>query len=402
MQVENVVVWLRQPYEAEVVRELNKHAAKFHVIRRCADAADARASLQAGLSRILIADADATGLDATFLDDMSALGVFTLLLVADALENPTLGESARCEYGDPQDVIQTLTLGVKQHLFGLPTELPELETTAETDFDGKTIAFWGTHGAPGRSTLALNFAYQLSQTAQPVTLLDLDLQAPSLLQMTGEEPGGPGLSAALGLRNRGELDRQTLQEITYELDPNLHLLAGLTRADKWRQVSAEGLGDLLELCARQSHLVLDLGAGLGEADPSQLTFVPSREDINQMLLSTADIVIVVAKADAIGLTRLGHVLDDAKENGIEVDLLLINRAETSQKGRRLKHSLNRVLNTIAPNLPYIVIEESPEIADALLAATPVAKLAAQAEVVAALETVLKHLQNTKLASHMAQ
>ncbi|MCS4484065.1 hypothetical protein NXS08_00975 [Gleimia sp. 6138-11-ORH1] len=402
MQIENVVVWLKQPYETEVVKELNKHQTKFHVIKRCADIADARSSLQAGLSRILIADTDAPGIDAVFIDEMNARGIFTLLLVPNVLSTPSLGESARCEYGEAKDVIQTLTLGVKQHIFGLPTEIPEIEVTLENDYCGKVIAFWGTPGAPGRSTLALNFAYQLSKTAQPVTLIDTDLQAPSLLQMTGEEPGGPGIAAALGLRNKGQLEKQSLSEITYELNPHLHLLAGLNRADKWRQISSEGLTDLLQIARQQSHLVLDLGAGLGEADPSQLTFVPSREDINQTLLSTADIVIAVAKADAIGLTRLGHVLDDAQENNIQIDLLLINRAESTRKNRQMRHGLNRVLNTIAPDIPYIVIEESPQVADALLEAKPVGEKYPEAKITEALEIALKHLQDTKLATSMAE
>lgn len=400
MSVENVVVWLRQPYETEVIRELNQHGAKFNVIRRCADAADARSTIQAGLSRILIADADAIGMDATFIDDMKKNNVFILLLVEDALTTPHIGESARCEYSSPADLIQTLILGVKQYLFGITAEVEEPIAVAQTPaFNGKTIVVWGTHGAPGRSTIAYNLACQWGQKEVATTLIDADLQAPTLIQLAGDEPGNPGIAAAMGLRNRGSLNSSSLAEITLPIGEHTALLSGLNRADRWRQIGAEGLKDLLTIVTQQSHAVLDLGAGLGEADPSQLTFVPSREDINLSILQSADALVIVAKADTIGLTRLSNLLDDCAENELTVDLIIINFA--TPKDRKLKHALNRILARIAPEKPFIIIEENPDVPQALLAAQPVSQLNARSPFRKSIDTVISYL-NAKLADDMGQ
>lgn len=401
MNIENVVVWIRQPYETEVVKELNKHSTKFNVLRRCADVADARSTIQAGLSRILIVDADALGVDASFIDDMNQAGAFTLLLVEDALTTPNLGESARCEYGNPADLIQTLTLGVKQHLFGIETATDEIQTLEDTPvIHGKTIAIWGTHGAPGRSTIALNLAYQMGQAELPTVLIDADLQAPTQIQMIGAENGTPGISAALGLRNRGELTFPVLTEIMHPISEKTSLLPGLNRADRWRQISAEGIQDLLQILSRKAHSVIDLGAGLGEADPTQLTFVPSREDINYSILENADIRIVVARADAIGLTRLANLIDECEENSLQIDLIIINRA--GAKDRKLKHALNRILNQIAPNKPFLIIEETPDVAQALLAGTPVMQNLPHSTFTKTINGVVKYLLDTHIAVDMAQ
>ncbi|EEH63828.1 hypothetical protein HMPREF0044_0847 [Gleimia coleocanis DSM 15436] len=402
MSSENVVVWVRQPYEPEVIKELNKHSGKYTVIKRCADAADARATIQSGTSRILIADADAHGLDAQFLDDMNAAEVFTLLLVENALTTRNRGESAVCEYGNPADIIETLTLGIKEKLFGILTPIEHPETQNEAPLDGKVIAFWGTHGAPGRSTIALNFGYQWSSEKQPVTIIDADLQAPSLLQLAGEAPGGAGLAAALGLRNRGELTVQNLSEMMLPISDNCQLLPGLTRADRWRQVTSEGILELIEIQKKQANLVLDLGAGIGDTDPAQLSFVPSKEDINLRLLQEADVVILIAKADAVGLTRLGYILDDCAENDIQIDMILINRAKISGKDRKLKQSIHRVLNTIAANIPFLMLEETSELEEAVLKAQPLVQLAPHNKFVQALDSLKDYLENTLLSKTVAQ
>ena len=103
---------------------------------------------------------------------------------------------------------------------------------------------------------------------------------------------------------------------------------------------------------------MDLSDGLADDDPSQLTFVPTPQDINRDILDQADQFIVVARADAVGLTRLAHTLFDAEENGLRPQLLVINKARRSGTGGSIERPIDSVLSSIVPDLPRVIIEDA--------------------------------------------
>lgn len=373
MAVKGVIVWLDEPFETEVIRELNAQSSKFSVQRRCADLAEARACVRAGIGSVVVARGGVPGLDRSVVDEFHEAGVFVLLVVDDPITAASIGEDARCDASSAEFVVDTLTMGIQNWMMGQESQVfsaPAM-TTDVADYRGRLIAVWGTSGAPGRSTVALNLAHALALAGREVTLVDADAHAPSLAFMLGFDAPQSGLLEASNLRNQGELTRLALDDARLLVDEHFHLLSGLTRADKWRMLRAEVVADVLSELRKLGDVVVDLADGLADDDPSQLTFVPTPQDINRTVLEDADVVLIVARGDAIGLTRLTHTLYEVEEAGVRPDVLVVNRARSAGTGGSVSRPIDTVLASIAPVTPRVVIEDSTDVDEAVLSAATV-------------------------------
>ncbi|HHT40523.1 MAG TPA: CpsD/CapB family tyrosine-protein kinase [Actinomyces sp.] len=392
MAAKGVIVWLSEPFETEVIQELNAQSAKFSVQRRCADLTETRACVRAGLGSIVIAEGGASGLDASVVDEFHAADIFVLLVHDDPVSAPSMGEDARCDRSSGKFVVETLTLGIRNRMLGMdepPPPAPAQQAPVETDYEGRMIAVWGTSGAPGRSTIAVNLAHALAVAGRPVTVVDADAHAPSLAHMLGFDAPESGLLSASVLRNQGELSTSRLDDQRIAVEDGFNLLSGLTRADRWRSLRPEAINEVLRELRKLGDVVVDLSDGLADDDPSQLTFVPTPQDINRDILDQADQFIVVARADAVGLTRLAHTLFDAEENGLRPQLLVINKARRSGTGGSIERPIDSVLSSIVPDIPRVIIEDAAVVDQATLDATTVVAQSPSSSFVEQINQVLK-------------
>ena len=234
MAAKGVIVWLSEPFETEVIQELNAQSAKFSVQRRCADLTETRACVRAGLGSIVIAEGGASGLDASVVDEFHAADIFVLLVHDDPVSAPSMGEDARCDRSSGKFVVETLTLGIRNRMLGMdepPPPAPAPQAPVETDYEGRMIAVWGTSGAPGRSTIAVNLAHALAVAGRPVTVVDADAHAPSLARAGPVSESGllKATSCVIRVSSASRLDDQRIA-----VEDGFNLLSGLTRADRWR------------------------------------------------------------------------------------------------------------------------------------------------------------------------
>ncbi len=387
MSLQNIIVWLEGSLEAEVVKVLNDRTSMFNVTHRCADLAELEAAVEAGAGSVVVTDAAFAGVDAALIDRLHAANVFVLLTCPNALDHLGVGEDAWCDR-IAEDVAQALTTGLRRRMLGqeAPVETPVVE---EGGPEGRVLVVWGTPGAPGRSTLALNLARQMADAGSPVTLIDADITAPSLLLMTGLPVEASGLAAAVALRNRGELDARALADLSSKIGPNLSLLTGLTRADRWRQLTTEAVSDVLRAARRNGDVVVDLSSGFTDEDPSLMSFVPSPEDINLGLARQADALVLVGRADAVGLMRLNALLGDCVEHNVPVTAMVLNQARDGACGSASRASLHTVMDTIGSAAPYVIVEHSPAVDEALLRGTTVIDCQPGDDFVASLDAVLE-------------
>lgn len=391
MPVKAVAVWLTGEIEAELLRALNERSSMFQVTHRCADLVELRAAVDAQATDIVITDADLPGIDATFIDQVHKRDVFVLLTCEDALRHHVIGEDTWCER-NAEEIVETLIKGLRRQLAGESSYSPKVVETKQETERGKLIVVWGTDGAPGRSTIAFNLATQLSETKDSVVLIDADTSAPSLLLMSGNPIDASGVMRAVALRNRGQLDAEELHEIAVPLSEKLFLLSGLTKADKWRQLTAEAALDIIEVARQLGDVVVDLGAGFTDDDPAALTFVPKPEDLNLDVARAADAVILVARADAIGLSRLQSMIGDCEEHSVQIHAIVLNQASDASCGSSSRASLHAIMGSIAAeNHPYIIIEREAAVEEALLASCPVIVLDEESKFVGQIYTLLKQL-----------
>ncbi|WIK64781.1 AAA family ATPase [Gleimia hominis] len=378
MSVENVIVWLTGDFEADVVAALNQQSARYRVARRCADRGEVEASVLAGVGRIVLLD-ELCGIDSAFVEALHAAHALVLLVVTDTLATPSFGEDVRVERTSAHELLESLTLAIREDLRGETTVSPgvEREPEPQADKNGQMVAIWGTAGAPGRSTIAANLAHCVASLERHVTLVDADTTAPALAIMLGVEDGGSGLVRACSLQNRGMLEVTELGELREKLASRLTILTGLTQADTWQTLRSEAVAQTVEQLRYFGDVIVDIGAGFTEADPAQLSFIPSREDVNLELLQAADRRVLVAKADAVGLTRLNQALAQCKDASVDIDLVVINQVRNAASGSRSRRSLITVARSICQNIPFELIDATPAVDDAVLKATTVVETAQQ-------------------------
>ncbi|EFQ82747.1 hypothetical protein HMPREF0063_11956 [Aeromicrobium marinum DSM 15272] len=118
-----------------------------------------------------------------------------------------------------------------------------------------------------------------------------------------------GLMAACRSANHGRVDE--IDDHLLEVEPDLRLLTGLPRGDMWSHVRTGALEIVLQrLRATHEVVVADTGACLeaGDAGPAR-----SRNQAALHLVGEADELVVVGRADPVGLARLVRGLAELAE-----------------------------------------------------------------------------------------
>ncbi|WP_314925121.1 P-loop NTPase [Rothia mucilaginosa] len=174
---------------------------------------------------------------------------------------------------------------------------------------GKIVTVWGTHGAPGRSTVAFNLAALAAQQGQQVCLIDADTYAPSLDALMALEDTGSGLAILCSDADRAQLDEKKAGAIMERVplkNGTFDFLSGITSSSRWPEVRARAFTEVLEWLKHRYDLVIcDVAAPI-EVD-EELTFdgpAPRRNAATLTALACADRVIALGEADVIGLPRL--------------------------------------------------------------------------------------------------
>lgn len=174
---------------------------------------------------------------------------------------------------------------------------------------GTIVTVWGTHGAPGRSTIAFNLAALAAQQGQQVCLIDADTYAPSLDALMALEDTGSGLAILCSDADRAQLDEKKAGAIMERVplkNGTFDFLSGITSSSRWPEVRARAFAEVLEWLKHRYDLVIcDVAAPI-EVD-EELTFdgpAPRRNAATLTALACADRVIALGEADVIGLPRL--------------------------------------------------------------------------------------------------
>ena len=181
----------------------------------------------------------------------------------------------------------------------------ELDTAASPN---RLIAVWGPHGAPGRSTLAVQLAALLAAPDRGVALVDADTHAPALALMLGLTDDGPGIAAACRRAELGLLDGAELSRLSSPVESSggiVDVLVGINRPTRWPELSATRLQAALDACRTWSAVtVVDVAASL-EADEEIISDLdgPRRNAATLTALRSADRIVAVAAADPLGIAR---------------------------------------------------------------------------------------------------
>lgn len=172
---------------------------------------------------------------------------------------------------------------------------------------GRVIAVWGPHGAPGRSTIAINVAAAHAEQGKRVMLVDADSYGGAIATLLGITDNTPGLAAACRLAGAGSLDANELSRLATRVgrEAQVFVLGGLNNPARWPELRADRIQATLEHCRNMADVVVvDVGFNLETDEELASDFVgPRRNAATIATLEHSDTVMAVADASPVGVSR---------------------------------------------------------------------------------------------------
>ncbi|MDK1359534.1 chromosome partitioning protein [Arthrobacter sp. zg-Y1219] len=387
-----------------LVGDLERLHGPVTVVRRCAELSELIAACQSGIARAAIVADDAGEVTAALAERLAATGVALLVLadeegsqqrldalsiahaprgsaaellsdlVSDAVGRMD-GRSASTLLADPSAALRTWSLDAA----GAPDrgagrgDAAAGRTNARTDGGedgdrgqesgddiraaGTVVAVWGPTGAPGRTTVAVNFAAEAAADGKTVLLVDADTYGSSVAASLGLLDESAGVAQACRLADQGLLDPQSLLRSTLSVSlkgQRLLVLTGITRSDRWIELRPTALGLVLEQARKVADLiVIDCGFSL-EADEelSFDTLAPRRNGATLRALELADTVYAVGAADSVGVPRLVRALAEleAAVPG-SAPKVVLNKVRSAAVGRSPERQLSDAWERFGPGIP---------------------------------------------------
>lgn len=265
--------------------------------------------------------------------------------------------------------------------------------------ESRLVVVWGPHGAPGRSTVAVQLAALLAAPDRGVALVDADTHAPAIALMLGLTDDGPGIAAACRRAELGLLDGAELSRLATPVETSagtVDVLVGINRPARWPELSPARLRAALEACRRWSATtVVDVAASL-EADEEIVSDLDGlrRNAASLAALHSADRVVAVAAADPLGIARFvrGYAELRAEVGDVPVTVA-VNKVRPGPLGIDARGQIRRALDRFSGIrdvhfLPY----DQRALDAAALHARPVADVAGRSAFTAAVRTLASALQ----------
>ncbi len=336
-------------WEAQLVVALERADLGVAVVRRCVDLADLLATATTGQARAVLLSADLRRLDRASLARLAVAGVVVVGLaprgddeaerrlralgVAHVLPSDTspedLADAVVLAVGSPDEPSAGARVAHADPRAALPPRSPvDRPGTTPSFGSGEVVAVWGPTGAPGRTTVAVHLAGELAYLGRSALLVDADVYGGVVAQVLGLLDEAPGLAAAARLANQGALDLPGLAGLARTVAPDLRVLSGVARADRWPELRPASLEVVLELArSLAATTVVDCAFALEQDEELAYdTAAPRRNGATLTVLAAADTVLAVGTADPVGLQRLVRGLGELKEAvpGVE-PLVVVNR-----------------------------------------------------------------------------
>lgn len=265
----------------------------------------------------------------------------------------------------------------------------------------RVIAVWGSHGAPGRSTVAIQLAVELARAGRSTGLVDADTVAPALSLLLGLSDDAPGIAAACRRAERGALDSTELTRLASTITTSggdIEVLPGINRPSRWPELGAARLRATLNACREWiEETVVDVGGAFDADDEATYDIAgPRRHAATSTTLSEADVIVAVASADPLGISRF--VRDHAELRRLTSPtpvIVVVNQIRPGPLGIDARGQVRRTLERFAGITDVVFLPFDQRSADAaLLHARPMTDVAPRSSLVAGIRLLAARLGPT--------
>jgi Flp pilus assembly CpaE family ATPase len=315
------------PWESVLVQACQAGQVPAQVVHRCYDLGDLLAVAAAGQAEAAVVAAGTRWLDRDALARLDAAGLAVVGVVPSGDEASErrlrqLGLLQVASEGDPPDVLVERARAALAAEPGEEAPAPspdQLPTQPESGARHLLAAVWGPKGAPGRTTVAVNLAFEAAAAGGEVLLVDADTYGGAVAQTLGFLDDAPGLAWAARLAGRGELDALRLWRSVRRAAPGgPRVLPGLPRAELWTEVRPGTWEALLELF-RVAFPVTVVDAGFCLEEDEELLYDQvrlRRNAVTRLAVQRADLVVAVARADPVGLHAFIRGYQELRDLGV--------------------------------------------------------------------------------------
>lgn len=374
-------------WELPLIPLLERARSGLHLVRRCVDVADLLAVARAGLVTVAVVSASLPRLEREHVSQLRSGGVAVLLVEPGQHAGASLGlgvSDVVAADAQPEDILARARSLAERRSEATHAGEGSSPADAGKEAAGRLVAVWGPHGAPGRTTLAVNLATESARAGVSTMLVDADSAGGAVSTLLGVLDEAPGLASACRSAARGRLDPAVLAAHALALEPGLRVLTGATRPDRWRELRPTALDDVWHSARCLADVVLvDLAAGLPPpgAGPGGAC---GPQDVSAAVLEVADAVVVVGQPDPVSMVRLVHALDQLAELRPSLTpVVVVNRVRDSVVGRNPAGQVRETLMRLASVADVHVLPDDARASDAALrrcsslsTATPSSPLAA--------------------------
>lgn len=290
---------------------------------------------------------------------------------------------------DPADAIAELATALG----------PTLQVAHDTNVSaGRLIIVWGSHGAPGRSTVAIGLAAELAHRGHRTLLIDADSHAPSHAMLLNLPEHAPGFAAACRRALSSELDHGELNRVATAVSVGrgeLLALAGINRPSRWVELSYPRVRQALAQCRELADfVVVDVSASL-ETDEELTTdeYVPARNAAALAALAEADDLVAIASAEPLSIARFIRDFPEARSLATAADpYVVVNRLRGGALGVDPRGQVRRTLERYAGVSDVTFIPFDAKGADAaVLGAAPTLTVAPRAQLVQSIRALVDRM-----------
>ena len=256
------------------------------------------------------------------------------------------------------------------------------EAPARSVHEGSVIAVWGPAGAPGRTTVAIGVAVELTLAGYSVALADVDTHGASVAPALGMLDESPGFAAACRLAGADSLtipELERIGQVYSAAGAGMWVLTGIGRASRWPELSADRVEATIAACRTWvDFTVLDTGSSLeNDEEISSDLFAPRRNAATLTALASADHTIAVGAADPVGLSRFlrAHVdlVELADSDAITV---VMNKVRASAIGVNPSGQVVQTLSRFGGiESPVLIPHDLPALDAAVLTGRTLAEVA---------------------------
>lgn len=300
--------------EARVAGDLSSRS-DVTLVFRCVDRAETLAVIRGGDVDAVFVVGAAHWLDRQVSDEARERGVRLIGLVADPLEAEHLREVG-ATLADPGTSIEEL-LAQAEVVRPAP---PRPRVPGRPP--GRSIAVWGPKGAPGRTSVAIELAFEIA-AAEPSTLLvDADTYGGDVAQslaMVEEIPTIVWAAHRASTEDFGPAEIATVLRRAGDRGPVV--MPGVPRPDLWADISDFGWRKLMvRLRSLFRFTIYDLGFVLEGAPGTAAVW--DRNRVTRQTISDADRVVAICRGDPIGLKSFLWAMEELRAL-VDLDKVLV-------------------------------------------------------------------------------